>query len=126
MRRRSFLTGSAGTAALTSLSVAYRRGRSDRVEFPRNFLWGVSTSAFQIEGALNLDGRGSSIWDDVAADGSGIIVDPAADHYRRWRDDIELLKQLGVKAYRFSVAWPRILPEAIERLTILVWISMTD
>ena len=111
MRRRSFLTGSAGTAALTSLSVAYRRGRSDRVEFPRNFLWGVSTSAFQIEGALNLDGRGSSIWDDVAADGSGIIADPAADHYRRWRDDIELLKQLGVKAYRFSVAWPRILPE---------------
>jgi beta-glucosidase len=111
MRRRSFLTGSAGAAALASLSVASRSGRSDSVEFPRNFLWGVSTSAFQIEGGLNLDGRGPSIWDDVAADGSGITADPAADHYRRWRDDIGLLKQLGVKAYRFSIAWPRILPE---------------
>lgn len=110
MHRRHLLAGS-GAAALTLLPTRHFSGEKDSVQFPRNFLWGVSTSAFQIEGSLKSDGRGPSVWDDVAADGSDTTAEPAADHYRRWRDDIKLLKRLGVNAYRFSIAWPRILPE---------------
>ncbi|SEH44016.1 GH1 family beta-glucosidase [Magnetospirillum fulvum] len=79
-----------------------------------DFVWGVSTSAFQVEGAVAEDGRGPSIWDTRCklkggvADGSN--ADIACDHYHRWRDDIALMKQIGVGAYRFSVAWPRVLP----------------
>jgi beta-glucosidase len=82
--------------------------------FPNGFMWGVATSAAQIEGSTRADGRGESIWDHFAAtpgniaDGSN--PDVACDHYRRWRGDIELLKELGVAAYRFSIAWPRVLP----------------
>ena len=82
--------------------------------FPSGFVWGVATSAFQIEGAYNLDGRQPSIWDTYAAQ-SGFIEDGsnaqvACDHYHRYEEDIGLLKSLGVGAYRFSVAWPRVLP----------------
>jgi beta-glucosidase len=111
MHRRSFLAASAGSAALIALPAASTHSDWTVVEFPRDFLWGVSTSAFQIEGGLKADGRGPSIWDQVAADDSGLIAEPAVDHYRHWRRDITLLKQLGVNAYRFSVAWPRVLPE---------------
>ena len=82
--------------------------------FPNGFIWGVATSAFQIEGAHDVDGRGPSIWDTYAArpgiieDGSNAQV--ACDHYHRYGEDIALMKFLGVGAYRFSVAWPRILP----------------
>jgi beta-glucosidase len=83
-------------------------------QFPPDFLWGVATSAFQIEGATSSDGRGESIWDRFCAT-PGKIADGtdgkvACDHYNRWRDDVELMRWMGVKAYRFSVAWPRILP----------------
>ena len=82
--------------------------------FPNGFLWGVATSAFQIEGAHDVDGRGRSIWDTYAEqpglieDGSNAHV--ACDHYHRYAEDIGLMGSLGVGAYRFSVAWPRILP----------------
>jgi beta-glucosidase len=85
-----------------------------RAVFPRDFVWGSATSAYQIEGGGSEDGRGESIWDRFAstraniADGSNGAV--ACDHYHLWRDDIRLLKELGHRAYRFSMAWPRICP----------------
>lgn len=78
-------------------------------------LWGVATSAFQIEGSLDADGRGKSIWDDFPSD-AGETGAVACDHYRRWRDDVELIAELGVDAYRFSIAWPRLLPDGRGRV----------
>jgi beta-glucosidase len=82
--------------------------------FPEGFVWGASTSAFQIEGAVGEDGRGESIWDRfthtpgrVAA---GDTADVACDHYHRYREDVAIVAELGLSAYRFSVSWPRVLP----------------
>ncbi|MBR7745758.1 GH1 family beta-glucosidase [Undibacterium baiyunense] len=86
-----------------------------RMDFPSNFVWGCSTSSFQIEGAALTDGRVPSIWDTFCAkpgairDGSDGSV--ACDHYHRWPEDLDIAKQLGVNAYRFSIAWPRIITE---------------
>jgi beta-glucosidase len=87
----------------------------DRVQaFPSNFAWGVATAAYQVEGAANEDGRGVSIWDTFSHTPgrvrNGDTGDVACDHYHRWQDDIALMRELGVTAYRFSVAWPRIFP----------------
>jgi beta-glucosidase len=83
--------------------------------FPAGFLWGVATSAYQIEGAVDEDGRGVSIWDTYSHTpgrvAGGNTGDVAADHYHRWREDVALMADLGLAAYRFSVAWPRIQPE---------------
>jgi beta-glucosidase len=82
--------------------------------WPRDFIWGVSTSSFQIEGATREDGRGLSIWDTFCAAGrvaNHDTGDIACDHYHRYAEDVALMKSLGVQAYRFSVAWPRLLPE---------------
>ncbi|GGU21014.1 GH1 family beta-glucosidase [Lentzea flava] len=75
-----------------------------------DFLWGVSTSAFQIEGAFNEGGRGPSVWDEFAPVHDNHNASVACDHYHRWREDVALMTQLGVNAYRFSIAWPRIQP----------------
>ncbi len=87
---------------------------STKVTFPTGFLWGAATSSFQIEGAVAEDGRGPSIWDTFAADPSNIDDGDdgsvACDHYHRWREDIGLMTELGLQAYRFSIAWPRIMP----------------
>ena len=79
-----------------------------------DFLWGVSTSSFQIEGAVNEDGRGMSVWDTRGH--AGLIAnkdtgDVACDHYHRYAEDVALMQRLGLDAYRFSVAWPRVLPQ---------------
>jgi beta-glucosidase/6-phospho-beta-glucosidase/beta-galactosidase len=83
--------------------------------FPKDFVWGAATASYQIEGAVHEDGRGESIWDRFShtpgKTHNGETGDVACDHYHRWRDDLELMKQLGLHAYRFSIAWPRILPE---------------
>ena len=79
-----------------------------------DFIWGVSTSSFQIEGATKEDGRGPSIWDVYCQNGeirNHDTGDIACDHYHRYREDVALMKRLGVQAYRFSVAWPRVLPQ---------------
>jgi len=80
----------------------------------RDFRWGVATSAFQIEGAPTADGRGPSIWDDFGrvpeAIEHGDTGEVACDSYRRWDDDLALMRELGVNSYRFSTAWPRVQP----------------
>ncbi len=82
--------------------------------FPKDFVWGVATASYQIEGAWNEDGRGESIWDRFSHTPGktldGDTGDVACDHYHRWEDDLQMIKDLGLKAYRFSVAWPRVLP----------------
>lgn len=88
--------------------------------FPPDFLWGMATSAFQIEGAAREDGRGESIWDRFCcvpgAIATGENGDVACDHYHRYEEDIRLMAELGVRAYRFSIAWPRILPSGRGRI----------
>jgi beta-glucosidase len=83
--------------------------------FPTHFLWGAATASYQIEGAVREDGRGTSIWDDFAATPGktyqGQSGEMAADHYHRVEEDTNLMVQLGLSAYRFSIAWPRILPD---------------
>lgn len=83
-------------------------------KFPADFIWGTSTSAYQIEGAYNKDGKGPSIWDAFTAipgkTNNGDTGKVALDHYHRFKDDIQLMKDMGVKSYRFSIAWSRIMP----------------
>jgi beta-glucosidase len=85
-----------------------------RRQFPSDFLWGAATASYQIEGAAKEDGRGPSIWDTFVATPGGIlngdVGDVAADHYHRTTEDVALMRELGLKAYRFSLAWPRIQP----------------
>jgi len=85
-----------------------------KISFPNNFLWGAATSAYQIEGAWNEDGKGESIWDRFAHNpgniSNGDTGDIACNHYHRWAEDIQLMKEIGLKAYRLSIAWPRVLP----------------
>ena len=83
--------------------------------FPEGFYWGVATSAYQIEGAWDEDGKGVSIWDTYAHTPGNIKNDDngdrANDHYHRYEEDVALMASIGANAYRFSIAWPRIFPE---------------
>jgi beta-glucosidase len=92
----------------------------DSHRFPESFLWGASTSAYQIEGSPLADGAGPSIWQRFAHSPgrttNGDTGDVACDHYRRFRDDVKLMSELGLQAYRFSISWSRILPEGTGRV----------
>ena len=100
------------------MTVSTRQPAADTdlgLSFPSGFRWGASTSAYQIEGALTAGGRGQSIWDTFArvpdAIAGGDTAETACDHYHRFRDDVRLMADLGIAAYRFSVSWPRIQPD---------------
>jgi beta-glucosidase len=90
-------------------------GPADPLRFPRDFGWGAATSAYQIEGAAKEDGRGESIWDTFSRTPgrtrNGDTGDVAADHYHRYAEDLDLMRDLGLRSYRFSISWPRIQPD---------------
>src|SRR6201981_1517662 len=116
-RRLMQLAGLSGFA-LTQSALAQPRPSPDRhaaASFPNGFVWGTATSAYQIEGAVNEDGRGPSIWDTFShtsgKTNNGDTGDVADDHYHRYKEDVQLMKNLGLKTYRFSVAWPRVFPQ---------------
>ena len=83
--------------------------------FPKGFVWGVATASYQIEGGAYEDGKGLSVWDTLCRKPGAIWNhqngDIASDHYHRYKEDVALMKSLGVQAYRLSISWPRILPE---------------
>ena len=89
-------------------------------QFPPGFLWGVATASYQVEGAVAEDGRAPSIWDTFAHTpgntSNGETGDRAVDHYHRYAEDVALMSELGVNAYRFSIAWPRLLPDGTGRV----------
>lgn len=90
------------------------------LKFPQGFLWGAATASYQIEGGWNEDGKGESVWDRFAHTPGKIYQghsgDTACDHYHRWQEDIALMQQIGLKAYRFSTSWPRILPTGRQQV----------
>jgi beta-glucosidase len=90
-------------------------GQNAMLAFPGDFRWGTATSAFQVEGAVNEEGRGPSIWDRFTHLQGKIAdhttADVADDHFHRYKDDVRLMKALGARTYRFSIAWPRVFPE---------------
>jgi beta-glucosidase len=120
MPRRDFLGGLLGAAAIGALPVPARAFGGFApppnvfvpYQFPKDFLWGVATASYQIEGAWNEDGKGESIWDrfshTVGKVKGADTGDVACDSYHRYKEDIEIAKKLNVKSYRFSVSWPRI------------------
>ena len=95
-------------------------GMTDSIRFPEDFLWGAATSAYQIEGSPLADGAGPSIWErfthSPGLTANGDTGDVACDHYRRYESDVALMSELGLNAYRFSIAWSRILPEGKGRV----------
>ena len=92
-------------------------------QFPKDFLWGAATSAYQVEGSPLADGAGPSIWQRFAhtpgMTKDGDTGDIACDHYHRFRDDVALMKSLGLTAYRFSVSWSRVADAAAWAMSIL-------
>ena len=84
------------------------------MSFPKDFLWGAAAASYQIEGAAYEDGKGLSVWDMLCrkpgAVWNGDTGDVADDHYHRYREDVGLMKQIGLKAYRLSISWPRVIP----------------
>ena len=90
------------------------------VGFPKDFIWGAATSAYQIEGAVKEDGKGEHIWDVYTKEPgkvySGHTGEVACDHYHRYKEDVQLMKEMGLKAYRFSIDWSRVLPDGFGRV----------
>jgi beta-glucosidase len=85
--------------------------------FANDFVWGAATSSYQIEGGWDADGKGPSVWDSTCRAGNliyqGHTGDVACDHYNRYREDVGLMSQIGLRAYRFSISWPRVIPDGV-------------
>ncbi|MCS3446972.1 MULTISPECIES: GH1 family beta-glucosidase [Bradyrhizobium] len=115
--RRQFasLAGLSALGLTGPAEAANRASRPDGTNFPTGFVWGTATSSYQVEGAVNEDGRGPSIWDTFTHTSGkiedGSTGDRANDHYHRYKEDVRLIKELGARAYRFSIAWPRVFPD---------------
>src|SRR5690349_10996101 len=123
--RRAFAklmgTAAVGSTALPALGARPQGAQASRDagpglrRFPEGFLWGTATASYQVEGAVGEDGRGPSVWDTFSHTPGKVINnatgDVADDHYHRYKDDVQLMKALGVKVYRFSIAWPRVFPQ---------------
>src|SRR5262249_41052448 len=99
---------------------AQSAGEPGDLSFPKGFRWGTATSAYQIEGAVNEAGRGPSIWDTFCKEPGrirdGATGDVSCDHYHRYKEDVALMKSLGARTYRFSIAWPRVFPAGRGKL----------
>ena len=123
--RRAFakLMGTAAVGSATIPALGSRLPNAQRTtdagpahrRFPDGFLWGTATASYQVEGAVNEDGRGPSIWDTFSHTPGKVVNnatgDVADDHYHRYKEDVQLMKSLGVKCYRFSIAWSRVFPQ---------------
>src|SRR5262245_52509401 len=87
------------------------------MSFPKEFVWGAAAASYQIEGAHADDGKGQSVWDMFCRKEKAIFQghngDVACDHYHRYASDVGLMREVGLKGYRFSICWPRILPEGV-------------
>ena len=124
LRRRDFLASAAAAAVLPAfgerLSAQTAAAPGAVPAIPPDFIWGASTSSYQIEGAVKEGGRQPSIWDTFShtpgriADGTNGNI--ACDHYNRYADDVDLMAQAGLQAYRFSIAWPRVIPEGTGKV----------
>ena len=88
--------------------------------FPKDFVWAAASASFQIEGAANEDGKGLSVWDAFCKQPGkvygGNTGDIACDHYNRFEDDCKIMRDIGLKAYRLSISWPRVMPDGIGRI----------
>jgi beta-glucosidase len=124
MKRRSFLKSAAALAAAPALPPFMARAAAADLpaipvptprQFPQGFLWGTATAAYQVEGAVHADGRGPSIWDTFSHTPGKTYenetADVSDDDFHRYKEDVALMKDLGVKTYRFSIAWPRVFPQ---------------
>lgn len=123
--RRAFLGSTAALTATLATGQAREKSPTNKAapapaaagefKFPRDFMWGVATAAFQVEGAATEDGRKPSVWDTFShtpgRTRNGDTGDVACDHYHRFEEDVKLMVDLGVKHYRFSIAWPRVIPD---------------
>jgi beta-glucosidase len=141
--RRTFLSQTAGLAAvmaagLPTLAKAQpamqpNTTTDDGASFPDDFAWGAATAAYQVEGAAAEDGRKPSVWDTFSHipghTKNGDTGDVACDHYHRYEDDVKLMADLGIKHYRFSIAWPRIIPDgrgAVNEKGVDFYSRLTD
>ena len=119
--RRAFLGATTvGSLALAGAARAATKPGAEKAggaPFPKDFIWGAATASYQVEGAVAEDGRGPSVWDTFSKKKGAVFEghtgDVACDHYHRYKEDVALLKTLGVKSYRFSVSWSRVLPAGV-------------
>ena len=113
------LAGSSPSADIEADTLTRALPNPALLTFPQGFCWGVATASYQIEGSPDADGKGKSIWDTYAHTPGKMknadTGDVAIDHYRRYKDDVLLMKDMGVNAYRFSISWPRVFPTGSGR-----------